>query len=184
MIAEAQVADGHAAGLLGVVLEVRLNVLVGVVADDLDGVLVGAHGAVAAQAPELALDGAGAAVLGRPPPPGRLRLVTSSTMPMVNWFLGRPEPAPHIQRTRSWEACPWSPDHSGQPTTVLSGDAAYQSGDHVQVQRLAQSAGLLGAVQHRNLLGGGGDGGDQLVRAEGRYRRTFTRPTFSPWAFR
>ena len=43
LIAEAQVADGDAAGLLGVVLEVGLHVLVGVVADDLDGVLVGAH---------------------------------------------------------------------------------------------------------------------------------------------
>ncbi len=64
VIAEAQVADGHAAGLLGVVLEVGLDVLVGVVADDLDGVLVGADGAVAAKAPELALDGAWAAVLG------------------------------------------------------------------------------------------------------------------------
>ena len=58
LVAEAQVADGHAAGLLGVILEVRLNILVGMVADDLDGVLVGAHGAVAAQTPELALDGA------------------------------------------------------------------------------------------------------------------------------
>ena len=59
LVAEAQVADGDAAGLLGVILEVCLNVLVGVVADDLDGVLVGANGAVAAQTPELALDGAG-----------------------------------------------------------------------------------------------------------------------------
>ncbi len=58
LVAEAQVADGHAAGLLGVILEVRLDILVGVVADDLGGVLVGAHGAVAAQAPELALLGA------------------------------------------------------------------------------------------------------------------------------
>ncbi len=64
-IAEAQVRDGHAAGLLGVVLEVGLDVLVGVVADDLDGVLVGADGAVAAQAPELALDGAGGCGVGR-----------------------------------------------------------------------------------------------------------------------
>ncbi len=64
-IAEAQVRNGHAASLLGVVLEVRLDVLVGVVADDLDGVLVGANGAVAAQAPELALDGAGGRGVGR-----------------------------------------------------------------------------------------------------------------------
>ena len=58
LVAEAQVADGDAAGLLGVVLEVSLHILVGVVADDLDGVLVRADGAVAAEAPELALDGA------------------------------------------------------------------------------------------------------------------------------
>ena len=56
LVAEAQVAHGHAAGLLGVVLEVGLHELVGVVADDLDGVLVRADGAVAAQTPELALD--------------------------------------------------------------------------------------------------------------------------------
>jgi len=56
LMAEAQMAAGHAAGFLGVVLEIRLNVLIGVVADYLDGVLVGAHGAVGAQAPELAGD--------------------------------------------------------------------------------------------------------------------------------
>ena len=56
-VAEAQMADGYAARFLGVVLEVRLNILVGVVADNLDGVLVRTHGAIAAQAPELALDG-------------------------------------------------------------------------------------------------------------------------------
>ena len=39
-ITKAQVRNGDAAGLLGVVLEVGLDVLVGVVADNLDGVLV------------------------------------------------------------------------------------------------------------------------------------------------
>ena len=34
------------------------------------------------------------------------------------------------------------------------------------IQRLAQRAGLLGAVQNGDLLGGGGDGGEQLVGAE------------------
>ena len=58
LVAEAEVRDGHAAGLLGVVLEVGLHILVGMVADDLDGVLVGADGTVAAETPELALDGA------------------------------------------------------------------------------------------------------------------------------
>ena len=59
LVAETQVRNGHAAGFLGVVLEVRLHVFFGMVADDFDGVLVRANRAVAAQAPELALDGAG-----------------------------------------------------------------------------------------------------------------------------
>ncbi len=56
-VAEAEVALGDAAGFLGVVLKVGLDVLVRVVPDDLDGVFVGPHRAVGAQAPELAADG-------------------------------------------------------------------------------------------------------------------------------
>ena len=56
LFAEAQMAAGDAEGLLGIVLEVGLGEHIGVVADDLDGVFVGAHGAVAAQPPELAAD--------------------------------------------------------------------------------------------------------------------------------
>ena len=63
-VAETKMGDGDTAGLLGVILEVSLNVFVGVVADDLDGVLICADGAVAAETPELALDGPSAAVLG------------------------------------------------------------------------------------------------------------------------
>ena len=53
-LGETQVGLGDAVGLLGVVLEIRLGVHTGVVADDLGGVLVGTHRTVAAQAPELA----------------------------------------------------------------------------------------------------------------------------------
>ena len=56
-LAEAQVGDGHPARFFGVVGKVGLGVKVGVVADDLDGRLVGPHGAVGPQAPELAADG-------------------------------------------------------------------------------------------------------------------------------
>ena len=49
---EAQVRSGHRAGLLRVVDEVALRVIVGLLADDLDRVLVGAHRAVGAQAVE------------------------------------------------------------------------------------------------------------------------------------
>ena len=50
--AEAEVGDRVGAGLLGVVEEVALGGVGGVVADDLDGVLVGAHGAIGAEAVE------------------------------------------------------------------------------------------------------------------------------------
>ena len=56
--AEAQVGHGQAAGLLGVVVEVGLGIHVGIGADDIHRLLVGAHRAVGAQTPELALDGA------------------------------------------------------------------------------------------------------------------------------
>ena len=49
---EAQVRDRHRAGFLRVVDEISLRVIVGVLADDLDGVLVRAHRAVRAQAVE------------------------------------------------------------------------------------------------------------------------------------
>ena len=45
---QAQVRLGHAEGLLGVVLEIRLREQVGAVTQDADGVVVGAHRAVAA----------------------------------------------------------------------------------------------------------------------------------------
>ena len=49
---EAQMRNRHRARFLGVVNEVALRVVVGVLADDLDGILVGAHRAVRAQAVE------------------------------------------------------------------------------------------------------------------------------------
>ena len=58
VLAESQVGNGDAAGLLGVIGEVALRVHVGVVADDLDGLLVGADGTVGTQTPELAAIGA------------------------------------------------------------------------------------------------------------------------------
>ena len=64
VVAETKVGDGDTARLLRVILEVSLDVLIGVVADDLDGVLVRADCAVAAETPELALDGAGSCGVG------------------------------------------------------------------------------------------------------------------------
>ena len=51
-LAEAKVADGDTAALLGVVGEVSLCIEIGVVADDLDGVLVCSDGTVRTKTPE------------------------------------------------------------------------------------------------------------------------------------
>ena len=56
LVAKAQVGNGDTACLLRVILEVSLNILVGMVADNLDGVFVCADCTVAAETPELALD--------------------------------------------------------------------------------------------------------------------------------
>ena len=161
-ITEAQVRDGDTACLLGVVLEVRLDVFVGVVTDDLDGVLVGADGAVSAQTPELAGDGAGRRGIGR----GLLlqRVVgdvihDADGELCLGLVLG--EVLVHGEdgsggRILGTEAVASADD------TDTGHAGGSQCGDDIQVQRLTQRAGLLGAVQNRNLLHGSGDRLDQL----------------------
>ena len=166
LVAEAQVADGDAAGLLRVVLEVGLDILVGMVADDLDGVLVGTDGSVAAQTPELALDGAfGGRV-------GSKALIQREVGHIVDDAEG--EHALHVvllqlvehgedrgrRRILRAEAVAAADD-------LLIGDAGIGKGrDDVEIERLALRAGLLGAVENGDLLRGLGDGGKQLVRTE------------------
>ena len=57
-VTKTQMGNGDTAGLLGVILEVCLYIFIGVVTDDLDGVLVCTNSTVAAQTPEFAFDGA------------------------------------------------------------------------------------------------------------------------------
>ncbi|CDC68726.1 putative uncharacterized protein [Oscillibacter sp. CAG:155] len=166
LVAEAQVADGHAAGLLGVILEVCLNILVGMVADDLDGVLVGADGTIAAQAPELALDGA----LGSHAGSGLL--LQAEVRDIIHDADG--ELTLHLVLVQ----LVIDSEHGSRrgilgTQTVTAADnldvglaGVGQSGDNIHVQRLALCAGLLGAVQHGDLLAGSGDGSQQLVRTE------------------
>ena len=166
LVAEAQVADGHAAGLLGVVLEVGLHILVGMVADDLDGVLVCADGAVAAETPELALDGAfccgvrAVAVFFKrevrdvvDDADGELVLGLILLELIVN----------------SEDGC--GGRVLGAETVAAADDGSLHAGvgkcgDNVHVEGLAEGAGLLGAVENGDLLGGCRDGRDQLVGTE------------------
>ena len=58
LVAKTQVAYGDTAGLFGVILEICLNILIGMVAYDLYGVLIRTDGTVAAETPELTFLGA------------------------------------------------------------------------------------------------------------------------------
>ncbi len=53
LMTETKVRHGNTAGFLGVIIEVSLCVHIGIVTDDLDGVLVSTYGTVCTQTPEL-----------------------------------------------------------------------------------------------------------------------------------
>ena len=166
VVAEAQMAHGHAAGLLRVVLEVRLDILVRVVADDLDGVLVRADRAVAAEAPELALDRAGGRSRGR-------GLLGQAHVGHVVDDAQR-ELALHLSLL---QLIVHGKDGGGRRVLAAEAVAAADDldvglagvgkrGHDVEVQRLALGAGLFGAVENGQLLAACRDRGQELVRAE------------------
>ena len=162
---EAQVGGGDGAGLLGVVHEVALREVVGLFPDDLNGVLVGAHGAIGAQAEEqrahrardfggelgiviqagvgdVVVDPDGEVILGR----GLLQLVIDALHHGGREFLGREAVA--------------AADH-------LLGDAHFrQCGDDVAVERLTGGARLLGAVENGDRLGASGQRGHKAFDRE------------------
>ena len=165
-IAKAQVADGQAAGLLGVVGEIGLRVLIGVVADDLDGILVGADGTVRAQTIELAGYGASGGGVELLPQlqGGAGQVVVDTHGEMILHF--------------AFQVLVHGLHHGGGEFLAAQTIAAAhyldiiaagftQHGADILVQRFAQGAGLLGAIQHGDLLAGGGDGGQEVLGAEG-----------------
>ena len=166
-LAKAQVGDGQAAGFLGVIGEVALRVQVGVIADNLDGVLVGADGAVAAQAVELAAHGArGRGVqTGAKGQAGMGHVILNAHGEMV---LG-------IRRGHVVIDCL---DHGGRELLGAHAVAAAddhdvftavlaQHGGHILVQGLAQAAGFLRAVKHGQALHGSGQRLEEVFCAEG-----------------
>ena len=165
--AKAQVGNGEAAGLLGVVGEVGLHVHIGVIADDLDGVLVGAHGAVRAQAVELAGDGA----LGR-------GVVLLAQFQRAVGHIVHDAHGEVVLGLGLLHVVEDGLDHGGGEFLAGKAVAAAVDGDvvparfdqrraHIDIQRVAQGAGLLGAVHHGQALDAPGQGGQQAVRREG-----------------
>ena len=163
LFAKAQVADGDAAGLLGVVDEVALREHVGVVADDLDGVLVGADGTVGTQTPEHAAGGAfRLGVDGLAEGDGKVGHVVVDTD-------GEAMPAIVLDVVED------GLDHGrgellgGESVAATSdGDVlALESGADVDVEGLAEGTGLLGAVEDADLLHGRRDGIHERFEGEG-----------------
>ena len=169
-LAETQVRHGEAAGLLGVVGEVSLSEHIGVVTDDLDGVLVGADGAVGAEAEELALHGAGGhgvdvsadlkgevghvvfdadseVVLGR----GHEHIVVDGLTHGRSEFLGAEAVA--------------AGDDLGEHTDLVA--VFHKSGADVLIEGFAESTGFLGAIDDGDGLHGGGQNFKHMLGAEG-----------------
>ena len=178
LFAEAQMGDRQAASLLGVVIKVSLGIHIGVVADDLDGVFVGAHSAVAAQAPELAGDGAGRCGVGHV-----FRIFQRQVGHVVGDADG--ELALHILAVHVGEhgkdvavggIFAAQAIAAAQHVDVTAGLS--QRGDDIQIQRLAQRAGFLGAVQHGDGLDALRDGVGKLLRHEGAVQADFHQAHF------
>ena len=167
-LAESQVRNGNAAGLLGVISEICLSEEVGVVADDLDGVLVCTDGTVSAETPELAGGSAGRS---------GVELLLDSEGQVGNVVLNADGEAglvgilPACVPVNSLDLCRSGVLGAEAVSAACNGDivelGALESCNYVEVERLAQGAGLLGSVKNGNLLAGIGDSSHQLVSAEG-----------------
>ncbi len=155
---EAQVGDGLGAGLLGVVDEVALDVQRRVRAEDLDGVLGGADRAVGAEPVEdrahrpvgveveVGVDGQARAGHVVEDPHREARPRPSVAVGVDD------ELREHRGGHRRGELLGREPvataDHPGHPLAAAVTAGLGERRDHVEVQRLAVGAGLLGAVEH------------------------------------
>ena len=172
--AEAQVRNGAPARFVGVVYKVALRVIVGLFADNLDRILVCAHGAVGAEAPEhgphtvFLLGAEGGVVI-----QARMRDIIMDANGEVVAQIGARQ---HVEHAL---------DHGGREflgaETVASAHDTGQrgkgqraaavafghGGDNVLIERLARGARLLCAVQHADDLGGGGKRLEKVIHREG-----------------
>ena len=164
-LAEAQVRNRQTAGLLGVVCEIRLSVHIGVVTDDLDGVLVRADGAVRAETVELAADCASRSsvedLAGRQAGVGHVIDNADGEVVLRRVELEVVENSLDVGRR----------ELLGAQTVAAADDldlAAFLSegGADVEVERLAQRAGLLGAVEDSDALAGRRNRGDETLGVE------------------
>ncbi len=157
LVAETKVGNGYAAGFLGVILEICLNIFVGMVADDFDGVFVCTDGTVAAQAPEFALDGAFRSGIRRGLLVKRemcnIVLDADGELTLGVLFV---EMLIHCKHT-----CRGSVLRTETVSSAanLCGSAHFvECGNNIEEQRLADGAGFFGSVEHCDFLCGCRDG--------------------------
>ena len=164
LLAEAQVGAGVTAGFLGVVVEVGLAVEVGMGADNLDGVLVGAHGTVGTETVELALGGAGLH-------DGHLALdgqaLEGDIVHNADGEVGLG--LLHLQVVIDGNDLGGRGVLGGQAVAAADNEdvvAALEEGFHVGEQGLSHGTGLLGAVQDGDAADALRENGEEVLLGE------------------
>ena len=164
-VAEPQVGNGDTARLLGVVSEISLRVFFGVVADDLDRVLVAADGAVRAETVELAADRAGGSrvdLLGDGQrAPGHV--VVDADGEVAHRLFGV-HVLEHGVDHRGVELLAAEPVSAADDLDVAA--RLVEGGDDVEIERFARAAALFDAVEHGDLLDARGDRSRKLRDVE------------------
>ena len=167
LLRKAQVGLGHAEGLLGVVLEVCLRVHVGAVAQDADGVVVRAHGAVAAQAPKLAAVGVAVLeVVERAHGKRQVRHVVGDADGEAALGLGCGKVVEHGHDLGGVGVLGRQAVAAADDRHLAGAVAVGDDAGNVQEQRLARRAHAFAAVEHRDALHGFRQGAQEVLRRE------------------
>ena len=177
LVAKTQVRNGYAAGLFGVILEISLNVFVGVVADDLDRVFVRTDRTVAAEAPEFALDGARCRGVGRgflfERKVGDVVVDADCELTFGRFFLKMFINSEHARGrgVLGTEAVTTAANFRGSAHFV-------KRGNHIEEQRFADGAGLFGSVENSDFLRGLGNSFAECFCGERSVKTNFDKTDF------
>ena len=136
------------------------------VTDDLDGVLIGANGTVGAQAVELAADGAfgsGVEQLAHGQAGAGHVIHNAHGEVVLHFAIQVGKHGLHMGGGELLGAQAIAAAHHLDVVAAGLGEGSA----HIQVERLAQRAGFLGAVQHGDLLAGGRNSRDEVLHGEG-----------------
>ena len=156
VIAKAQVRAGETTRLLGIVREVCLAVLVGIVTDNLYRVLVGTYSTICAQSIELGLEQIvathGDFLLFGQGGKGNIIYDTYGKVVLWLWQLQVLEHGHNLGGRGVGRAKTIASTYDKRFALVIIEGTLY-----IQIQRLTLSARLLGAIEHGNALYGSGE---------------------------